>query len=101
MARTVKPLTNTEVEKAKAKDKEYSLSDGNGLYLFIRTNGVKVWRFQYCKPFTKKRTNISLGIYPELSLADAIRIREEYSKCPKQISIISEFNSWLFNTTYF
>ncbi|OOV85791.1 preprotein translocase, partial [Oceanospirillum linum] len=30
MARLTTPLTNTEVKQAKPKDKEYSLSDGNG-----------------------------------------------------------------------
>ncbi|WP_439327580.1 tyrosine-type recombinase/integrase [Lonepinella sp. BR2357] len=78
MAVTVKPLTNTEVEKSKSKDKDYSLSDGNGLFLFVRSNGSKLWRFQYYKPFSKRRTIISLGRYPELSLADARRMREEY-----------------------
>ena len=28
MPRVTKPLTNTEVDKAKTKDKEYNLSDG-------------------------------------------------------------------------
>lgn len=32
MPRVTKPLTNTEVDKAKTKDKEYNLSDGNGLF---------------------------------------------------------------------
>ena len=33
MARITKPLTNTEIERAKPKEKEYTLSDGQGLYL--------------------------------------------------------------------
>ena len=33
MARTTKPLTNTEVHQAKAKEKEFNLVDGNGLAL--------------------------------------------------------------------
>lgn len=43
MARTTKPLTNTEVDKAKARDKPYTLTDGNGLFLLIMPSGVKTW----------------------------------------------------------
>lgn len=77
MARIVKPLTATEINNAKPKDKDYSLSDGNGLFLAI-TKISKIWRFQYYKPFSKKRTIISLGSYPALSLADARQKRDEY-----------------------
>ena len=41
-------------------------------------NGSKIWRFQYYKPFSKKRTLISLGVYPEISLKDAREIRDLY-----------------------
>lgn len=78
MARTTKSLTNTEVEKAKAKTKEYSLSDGQGLSLRIKTNGTKLWLFNYYRPFTKKRNNLSIGIYPDVSLSDAREHRKEY-----------------------
>ncbi len=32
MARTTRPLTHTEVQKAKAADKDLTLHDGNGLF---------------------------------------------------------------------
>lgn len=75
MARTVRPLTFTEVNKAKPKDKEYTLSDGQGLMLSIRPSGSKVWLFKYQKPYTKKRTNISFGNFPEIGIADARKLR--------------------------
>ncbi|WP_162627472.1 integrase arm-type DNA-binding domain-containing protein, partial [Haemophilus influenzae] len=78
MPKLVKPLTTTEITKAKPKEKDYSLSDGYGLFLFVRVTGSKIWRFQYYKPIIKKRTIISLGSYPELSLADARVKRDEY-----------------------
>lgn len=78
MSRIISPLTNTQVEKAKSKDKNYSLSDGKGLYLSVTTKNSKLWRLNYTKPFTKKRTEISLGKYPEISLAQARKIRDEY-----------------------
>jgi integrase len=74
MARTT-TLTNTEVKQAKPKDKVYKLSDGGGLQLRVKTNGTKSWLLDYFKPFTKKRTSIGLGAYPEISLAEARKKR--------------------------
>lgn len=71
MARRTTPLTNTEVKQAKPKDKEYNLADGNGLQLRVKPNGSKLWIFNYTRPFAKKRTNLSLGSYPDLSIANA------------------------------
>jgi integrase len=71
MPRLVKPLTNTQIKNAKPKAKEYNLADGNGLALRIKTNGSRLWIFNYSKPYTKKRSNISFGKFPDVSLADA------------------------------
>jgi integrase len=75
MAIRTKPLTNTEVKQAKPKDKMYKLSDGSGLQLRIMPNGSKQWLLDYLKPYNKKRTSISLGSYPEVSLANARKKR--------------------------
>ena len=71
MPKTTKPLSDTEIRQAKPKDKEYNLADGKGLYLRIKPVGSKLWIFNYTRPFTKKRANLSLGSYPDLSLAEA------------------------------
>lgn len=71
MAKTVTPLTNTQVKQAKSKDKLYKLSDGEGLQLRVMPNGSKQWLLDYQRPITKKRTSLSLGSYPDVSLADA------------------------------
>lgn len=71
MARTTKPLNNTEITQAKHKEKIYNLSDGQGLQVRIKPNGSKLWLFDYRQPFTKKRKSISFGSFPELSLAQA------------------------------
>ena len=76
MARTTKSLTNTEVKQAKPKEKVYTLSDGGGLQLRIKPNGSKLWLLDYVKPYTKKRTCLSFGAFPELSLAEARRKRD-------------------------
>lgn len=80
MARTTKPLTNTEVKQAKPRDKVYSLSDGGGLQLRVKPNGSKLWLFDYFRPFTKVRTSLSFGSYPEVSIADARKKRDEARK---------------------
>jgi integrase len=77
MARVTSPLTNTEVKQAKPKAKEYNLADGKGLYLRVKPIGSKLWLFNYSRPFTKKRANISLGTFPAFSLANARRKSEE------------------------
>lgn len=84
MARITKPLTNTEVKQAKPKDKEYNLSDGNGLQLRVKPNGSKLWLFNYYRPFTKKRANLSMGIYPSLGLADAREKAQSYRELLSQ-----------------
>lgn len=77
MARQATPLTNTQVKQAKIQDKNYALSDGQGLELRVSKSGTKNWAFKYYTPHTKKRTNISFGSYPEVTLAQARELRKE------------------------
>ena len=78
MARTTRPLTNTEVLRAKALEKDLTLHDGDGLFLIVKTSGKKLWRFRYQRPVTKQRTMMGLGSFPALSLADARGLRADY-----------------------
>ncbi|EPV6562765.1 integrase domain-containing protein [Klebsiella pneumoniae] len=78
MARTTRPLTNTEVLRAKALEKDLALHDGDGLFLIVKTSGKKLWRFRYQRPATKQRTMMGLGAFPALSLADARGLRADY-----------------------
>lgn len=78
MARTTRPLTNTEVSRAKATDKDLTLHDGDGLFLMVKTSGKKLWRFRYQRPSTKQRTMMGLGSFPSLSLAEARNMRAQY-----------------------
>lgn len=77
MPRVPKPLTDTEIKQAKPRDKEYNLSDGNQLALRIKPNGTKIWLFNYVRPITKARTNVSLGMYPVVTLAAARKKADE------------------------
>jgi integrase len=78
MPKQVSPLTNTQVKNAKAKPKEYNLADGNGLYLRVKSSGSKLWVFNYQAPFSKRRSNISFGTFPPVTLAQA---RSERAIC--------------------
>ena len=62
-------LTDTQVRVAKKKDKGYKLTDAGGLHLFVSPAGGKLWRMRY--EFDGKEKLLSLGKYPDLSLADA------------------------------
>ncbi|MBW5819160.1 integrase domain-containing protein [Yersinia enterocolitica] len=77
MARITRPLSHNEILKAKPQDKDFTLHDGNGLFLLVKTSGKKLWRLRYQRPASDKRTNVSLGAYPALSLADARQIRDD------------------------
>ncbi|EPG8552076.1 TPA: tyrosine-type recombinase/integrase [Klebsiella pneumoniae] len=78
MARITRPLTNNEILKAKPREKDFTLHDGDGLFLLIKTTGKKLWRFRYQRPGSSSRTNLSLGSYPALTLATARQIRDQH-----------------------
>ncbi len=60
MAVLTPPLSASEVQKAKPAAKDYELFDGQGLTLFVRTTGKKIWRFRYKRPGSTTRTTITL-----------------------------------------
>lgn len=101
MARQTKKLTDTEIKNTKPADKEINLFDGDGLLLRIAPSskgGKKNWYLRYPVPVTKKRTKMSLGTYPHLSLAKARALRDEYlsllaNGVDPQVHIIEKTNA--------
>ena len=75
------PLTDTTVRTAKAKDKQYKLSDSAGLYLLVQPNGKKYWRLKYY--FAGKEKLLSIGVYPVVSLSEP---REKSLLAKKQLT---------------
>ena len=69
------PLTNIEVKKANPKEKSYKLADQKGLYLLVKPNGSKYWRWKYY--VAGKEKLLALGTYPEVSLSEARRLCDE------------------------
>src|SRR5450631_2164668 len=68
-------LTELAVRKAKPGDRPVRLFDGGGMYLEVQPSGSKWWRHKF--RFGGKEKLLSLGVYPETSLAEARRRRQE------------------------
>ena len=77
MAKTIKALNDTQVKQAKMRDKAYKLADGGGMYLYVTKMGAKSWRMNYVRPISKKHATMTLGLYPDVTLAQARSQRAE------------------------
>lgn len=62
-------LTALQIKSFKPEDKDVWVSDQKGLRLLIKSNGSKYWRLKY--RFQHKQKSLPLGVFPEVSLADA------------------------------
>ncbi len=71
-------LTDTAVRKVKPEAKPYKMADGGGLFLLVQPNGGKWWRLKY--RFGGKEKLLALGVYPDVTLADARSRRDEARK---------------------
>jgi hypothetical protein len=69
------PLTDLAIKNAKLRPSPYKLADGGGLYLLVKPGGGRYWRLDY--RFHDKRRTVAIGVYPEVSLADARIAREK------------------------
>jgi integrase len=78
MPKRILPLSDLQIRTAKPREKDYKISDGYGLYLLITPSGGKLWRIQY--RYDDKQKLLSLGSYPQISLADARHQRDEARK---------------------
>lgn len=72
------PLSNIKIKTAKPADKPYKITDEKGLYVLINTTGGKYWRWKY--RVAGKEKLLALGVYPDVSLADARHARDEARK---------------------
>lgn len=67
-------LTDAKIRNTKPSDKPIKLTDAGGLYLEIRPNGNRFWRYRY--RIAGKENVFALGEYPDMSLAEARKARD-------------------------
>ncbi len=72
------PLTDRAIRNAKPSTKPQRLFDAGGLYLEIAPTGGRWWRFKY--RFQGKEKRLSMGVYPDVGLADARARRDAARK---------------------
>ena len=71
----VNALNDRAIKSAKPKERDYKLTDGEGLFLLVAKTGGKRWRFKY--RFDGKEKIVSIGTYPAISLIDARTIKNK------------------------
>lgn len=75
MPKRIAPLTDLQVSKAKPGLKQKTIFDGGGLFLLVSPTGGKLWRFKY--RFGGKEKILAFGAYPEITLSEARKRRED------------------------
>jgi len=70
-------LTDTQLKRAKPRQKAYELADGGGLVAEVLPSGTVAWRYRY--RLNGKREKVSFGKYPAVSLAKARAKAAEYA----------------------
>lgn len=68
-------LTDAKLRALKPTGKTQKLSDGGGLYIHLSPAGGKLWRLFY--RFSGKQKTLALGKYPDVSLVEARKRRDE------------------------
>lgn len=65
-------LNDRGCRNAKRKEKPYKLADGNGLYLEVKPNGVKAWRYRFeiREAGVGKESMFAIGTYAVPSMAE-------------------------------
>jgi integrase len=75
-------LSDIQCRNAKSRIKPYKLTDGKGLYLEVKPNGVKAWRYRF--RLRGKANVFAIGNYPAISLVSARKERESARELVKQ-----------------
>jgi integrase len=71
-------LTDIAIRNTKPGAKPFKKGDGGGLFLLVTPAGGKLWRLKY--RVAGKEKLLALGSYPEVSLSDARKRRDEARK---------------------
>ncbi|MCJ7872664.1 Arm DNA-binding domain-containing protein [Phaeobacter sp. J2-8] len=69
------PLSGIQVRNLKPREKAFKVSDFEGLFVLVKPNGSKLWQMKY-RLYGKERL-LSIGVYPDVSLAQARKAKDE------------------------
>ena len=75
-------LTDAQCRAAKPREGIYRLNDYKGLYLEIKPNGIKAWRYRF--KLNDKASWFALGDYPSVTLGEAREKCEAARKLVKE-----------------
>jgi hypothetical protein len=75
MPKRITPLSPSQIDELKSKDKEYKISDGFGLYILVTPAGSRLWRYNY--RFNGIKKTLAFGSYPQISIEDARTMRSD------------------------
>ena len=68
------PLSDAAIRNLKPRDKPYKVSDFDGLFVLGKPTGSRLWQFKY--RLDGKEKLLSVGPYPEVTLAEARAARD-------------------------
>ncbi len=63
-------LSDRTIKSLQPASKAKKYADGEGLFLFVNSNGTKSWRFRY-RNVAGIEKELTFGVYPEISLLEA------------------------------
>src|SRR5215218_7911965 len=69
------PLSDAKLRSLKPESKPFKVSDFEGLHLLVKPSGSRLWRLAY--RFGGKQNVLALGAYPEMSLREARKAKED------------------------
>src|SRR3546814_254039 len=69
------PLSDVVIRNATPREKPFKMGDSLGLFLLVQPSGGKLWRLKY--RINGREKKFALGVYPDVSLSDARRRRDE------------------------
>ena len=76
MPKLAQQISDLAARKARPKATAYTLASGNGVHLVVQPTGLKQWLVRYRMPDGKRGKKI-VGIYPDMSIADAHKVAED------------------------
>ncbi|MEM8541137.1 MAG: Arm DNA-binding domain-containing protein [Pseudomonadota bacterium] len=68
------PLTDVKLKNLKPREKAYKVADFDSLFVLVKPNGSKLFRFKY--RLNGREGLLALGKYPDVPLARARQMRD-------------------------